>query len=92
MVALAKAEIPCAPIWDIAQASTSEHAQARELVRGISELEVWHHGTAISVGASLGLAAYSGDTEAESLIERADRAMYTDKQHGGRAAHLTTNG
>ena len=34
MVALAKAEIPCAPIWDIAQASTSEHAQARELVRG----------------------------------------------------------
>jgi diguanylate cyclase (GGDEF)-like protein len=66
--------------------------RARELVRGISELEVWHHGTAISVGASLGLAAYSGDTAAESLIERADRAMYTDKQHGGRAAHLTTNG
>lgn len=66
--------------------------RARELVRGISELEVSANKTVISVSASLGLAAYNGDTEAESLIERADRAMYADKQHGGRAARLTTNG
>ncbi|MFN4355198.1 GGDEF domain-containing protein [Parvibaculum sp.] len=66
--------------------------RARELVRGVSELEVRCKGTVISVSASLGLAAYSGDTDAESLIERADRAMYADKQHGGRAARLTTNG
>lgn len=66
--------------------------RARELVRGISELKVECNGTVISVSASLGLAAYNGDTDAESLIERADRAMYADKQHGGRAARLTTNG
>lgn len=66
--------------------------RARELARGISEIEVACNGTIISVSASLGLAAYNGDTEAESLIERADRAMYADKQHGGRAARLTTHG
>lgn len=66
--------------------------RARELVRGISEIEVDCNGTAISVSASLGLAAYNGDTDAESLIERADRAMYADKKHGGRAARLTTHG
>ncbi|MBX3447418.1 MAG: GGDEF domain-containing protein [Parvibaculaceae bacterium] len=66
--------------------------RARELVRGISELAVPCKRITISVTASLGLAAYNGETEAESLIERADRAMYADKQHGGRAARLTTHG
>ncbi|MBX3505692.1 MAG: GGDEF domain-containing protein [Parvibaculum sp.] len=66
--------------------------RARELVRGISELAIPSKKTTISVTASLGLAAYNGETEAEGLIERADRAMYADKQHGGRAARLTTLG
>ncbi|MRU14488.1 CoA transferase [Roseovarius sp. A21] len=33
MVALAEAQLPSAPIWDIAQASSSAQAEARELVR-----------------------------------------------------------
>ncbi|RKT32134.1 crotonobetainyl-CoA:carnitine CoA-transferase CaiB-like acyl-CoA transferase [Roseovarius halotolerans] len=32
MTALAEAQLPSAPIWDIAQASASEHAQSRELI------------------------------------------------------------
>ena len=42
--------------------------------------------------ASLGLAAYTGETQIEHLIDRADRAMYADKKNGGRAARLTTLG
>ncbi|MEL6648989.1 MAG: CoA transferase, partial [Pseudomonadota bacterium] len=34
MVALAEIELPSAPIWDLGQASTSDHAKARALVRG----------------------------------------------------------
>lgn len=33
MVALAEAQLPSAPIWDIAQASDSAHAKCRQLVR-----------------------------------------------------------
>lgn len=33
MVALAEAQLPSAPIWDIAQASASDHAKARNLVQ-----------------------------------------------------------
>lgn len=33
MLALAEAQLPSAPIWDIAQASDSDHARARGLVR-----------------------------------------------------------
>ena len=33
MVALAEAQLPCAPIWGIAEASTSAHAKARDLVQ-----------------------------------------------------------
>ena len=32
MIALAEAELPSAPIWNIAEASTSDHAKARGLV------------------------------------------------------------
>ncbi|MGB6086285.1 GGDEF domain-containing protein [Parvibaculum sp.] len=66
--------------------------RAKELVRGISKLAITCKSKKIAISASLGLAAYKGDTKAESLIEQADRAMYADKKHGGRAARLTTNG
>jgi diguanylate cyclase (GGDEF)-like protein len=66
--------------------------RAKDLVRGISKLEITCKSKKIAITASLGLATYKGDTEAESLIEQADRAMYADKKHGGRAARLTTHG
>lgn len=66
--------------------------RAKDLVRGISKLEVTCKSKKIAINASLGLATYKGDTKAESLIEQADRAMYADKKHGGRAARLTTHG
>lgn len=66
--------------------------RAKDLVRGISTLEISCKSKTLSIKASLGLAAYKGDTTAESLIEQADRAMYADKKHGGRAAKLTTLG
>lgn len=66
--------------------------RAREMLRGLGKLRIdckTHH---ISVCASLGLAAYNGETQIEHLIEHADRAMYADKKNGSRATRLTTLG
>lgn len=66
--------------------------RAREMLRDIGKLKIACKSHRISVRASLGLASYNGETVLEELIERADRAMYTDKKNGGRAARLTTLG
>ena len=66
--------------------------RAREMLRGIDELEVACKSHKIRVRASLGLAGYNADTRSGDLFERADRAMYADKKNGGRAARLTTLG
>lgn len=66
--------------------------RAREMLRGIAQLEIVCKSEKISVTASLGLASYNGETRQTDLIERADRAMYADKKSGGRAMRLTTHG
>ena len=66
--------------------------RAREMLRGLGKLRIACKTHRISVRASLGLAAYTGETQIEHLIDRADRAMYADKKNGGRAARLTTLG
>jgi diguanylate cyclase (GGDEF)-like protein len=47
---------------------------------------------AVSVGVSFGLAAYSGDEVEDELLNRADRAMYSQKRRhaAARAGHPTT--
>ncbi len=74
----------------------AEHSPARErarqIVRGINRLAVANGRTRIPVRASLGLACYDGNTDASQLMERADRAMYADKNKGGRAARMVING
>jgi PleD family two-component response regulator len=62
------------------------------MLRGLGKLRIACKTHRISVRASLGLAAYTGETQIEHLIDRADRAMYADKKNGGRAARLTTLG
>ena len=66
--------------------------RARQLVRGLNKLIIPSPSGSIVIHASLGLAFYNGNTEAEELMERADRAMYADKSKGGRAARLILNG
>jgi diguanylate cyclase (GGDEF)-like protein len=66
--------------------------RAREMLRGLGKLRIACKTHRISVRASLGLAAYSGETQIEHLIEHADRAMYADKKNGSRATRLTTLG
>lgn len=66
--------------------------RAREMLRGIANLEIVCKSHMISVSASLGFASYNGETSAKELLDRADRAMYADKRNGGRAARLTTHG
>ncbi|MCF8470824.1 MAG: GGDEF domain-containing protein [Parvibaculum sp.] len=66
--------------------------RAKEMLRGLANLDIPCKSHRISVRASLGLAAYDGDTQQSDLIDRADRAMYADKKNGGRAARLTTLG
>lgn len=69
--------------------------RAKQLVRGINKLVVpVETGTKISIKASLGLAAYEGLTDPVDLMISADRAMYADKNKGGRtaSARLVING
>lgn len=74
----------------------AEQAPARErargIVRGINQLSLPHGRHAIVPKASLGLAFYDGNANADELISRADRAMYADKKRGSRAARLIING
>lgn len=71
---------------------TPARERARQLVRGLNKLVI-HSGTGnIAVRASLGLAFYDGNTEAAELFDRADRAMYADKNKGSRAARMVING
>jgi diguanylate cyclase (GGDEF)-like protein len=74
----------------------AQHSPARErargLVRGINKLAIATEKGSIAVRASLGLAFYNGSTDADELLERADRAMYADKNRGSRAARLIING
>ncbi|MEQ8283143.1 MAG: GGDEF domain-containing protein [Parvibaculum sp.] len=66
--------------------------RAREMLRGVAQLEIACKSHTISVSASLGFASYTGETSPKELLDRADRAMYADKKNGGRAARLTTHG
>lgn len=70
MIALAEAQLPSAPIWDIAQASTSEHAAARRLVksgaRPVVCQPVWFDGAKPEAGNS---APGLGADQAEVLAQ-----------------------
>lgn len=66
MIALAEAQLPSAPIWDIAQASASEQARARALVRQgprpVVGQPVWFDGAKPVAGrAAPGLGADTGE-------------------------------
>lgn len=66
MVALAEAQLPSAPIWDIAQASGSDHAKIRQLVqngpRPVVGQPVWFSGDKPVAGTSApGLSGDAGD-------------------------------
>jgi diguanylate cyclase (GGDEF)-like protein len=66
--------------------------RARQLVRGLNKLSIETPAGPIAIHSSLGLAFYNGATEADELLDRADRAMYADKNKGSRAARLILNG
>lgn len=74
----------------------AQHAPARErargLVRGINKLVIPSERGNIAVHASLGVASYDGAADADALLDRADRAMYADKNKGSRAARMIING
>lgn len=78
MVALAEAGLPSAPIWDIAQASTSPHATARNLVqqgeRPVVGQPVWFDGEKpLATRAAPGLAADQAQVLAEFCGVNAER-------------------
>lgn len=78
MVALAEAQLPSAPIWDIKQASESAHAQARSLVqagaRPVVGQPVWFDGNKpVATRAAPDLAADQTDVLAEYCGVNADR-------------------
>lgn len=66
--------------------------RARSLVRGINKLSLKLGRSTFTLRASLGLASYDANSEANELVGRADRAMYADKTKGSRAARLIING
>lgn len=78
MVALAEAELPSAPIWDIKQASESAHAEARTLVhtgaRPLVGQPVWFEGEKpVATRPAPGLAADQAEVLAEFCGVDADR-------------------
>ena len=87
MVALAGAELPSAPIWDIKQASESAQAQARGLVqagrRPVVGQPVWFDGTKpLAAGEAPGLASDQADVlarlcgvDTERLKELKDKGV-----------------
>lgn len=66
--------------------------RARQLARGINKLTIACPTGRIAVRTSLGLVSYDGSTDAPALLERADRAMYADKNKGSRVARMIVNG
>lgn len=71
---------------------TPARERARQIVRGLNKVSVKSPIGKITVRASLGMAAYDGASTAESLMARADRAMYADKNKGSAAARMIING
>lgn len=63
--------------------------RARHLVDGLNELTISSSEGEISVRASLGIAHYDSMTDMDDLLDRADKAMYTDKRKDKRAARLS---
>jgi GGDEF domain-containing protein len=61
-------------------------------VRGINKLSLKLGRSTFALRASLGLASYDANSEANELVRRADRAMYADKTKGSRAARMIING
>ena len=55
---------------------------AEELCATIAALEIEHDATRIPITASIGVAAHRVGDDIESLIDRADRAMYLAKTSG----------
>ncbi len=66
--------------------------RARQLVRGLNKLVIPASAGPIAIHASLGLASYDATSDATELLDRADRAMYADKNNGSRAARMIING
>ena len=61
---------------DAAQAE----AKARELEKVIAATEIAHRATNLSVGASAGSVALTGDASPDAILEAADQAMYARKK------------
>lgn len=49
------------------------------LRRTLAQTPIWWHGVRLSLGASFGVSAFSGADDQDTLIARADRALYADK-------------
>lgn len=71
---------------------TPARERARQIVRGLNDLAITSSIGEIAVHASLGIAYYDGTVTADELLDRADNAMYADKNRGSRAARLVING
>ncbi len=54
-------------------------ARLLHLARDVAALEVSYNGTALTVGASIGIEAYGASSTAADLMARADQAMYRSK-------------
>ncbi|MFZ3035549.1 MAG: GGDEF domain-containing protein [Parvibaculum sp.] len=71
----------------------AEHEPARErahhLIRGLNSMSVKSPEGEISIRASIGIAHYDGSTDMDDLLDRADKAMYADKNNGSRAVRLS---
>ena len=62
-----------------------QNRQAGGLRAGFSPLGVW----AFSIGASIGIADFPGDSDdADDLLRHADQAMYAAKKKGRNCWHL----
>jgi diguanylate cyclase (GGDEF)-like protein len=64
-------------LWNLSEADASEKALALEAA--VSRTTAHHAGSAISVGASAGVAMIGPLDQAAQLLKRADRAMYARK-------------
>jgi two-component system cell cycle response regulator len=58
------------------------HVLAERLRAAVAQLPISYEGRAIAISASIGVAGYERGETLESLVDRADRAMYTAKVSG----------
>lgn len=68
------------------------HVLAERLRVAVSQLTIHHEGRPIPITASIGVAGFERGESLESLVDRADRAMYTAKVSGRNRVMLADTG